>query len=245
MRPDPRLTDALIQILNGTELALSTIAAWALGRIGDQAARSALCQALDSPYHSIRAYSVRALGALGDTSIIPLLTQRLDEETDKGLQMAYASALGNLKARDTAAKLLSLLRSFENEGARMELALSVARLVGAEGRFIRLVREARSDPGTTSSQVVTALRRKLVKEWPDQVELMALFNKCADSLAHNELAGGAKLMSQAIGQLPLARFEATSALILRHCAENLAEFGEERQEYMLLALHTLEAGWLS
>jgi hypothetical protein len=185
------------------------------------------------------------LGALGDTTIIPVLEQRLDEETDKGLQMAYASALGNLKAREAAAKLLDLLKGFENEGARMELALSIARLVGGEGRFIRLVRVSRADPGTTSSQAVTALRRKLAKEWPDQVELMALFNQCADSLAHNELTGGAKLMSQAIRQLPLAHFEATSALILQACAENLAEFGEERQEYMLLALHTLEAGWLS
>jgi hypothetical protein len=37
MDTDPRLIDALAQLVNGTELSLSAMAAWALGRMGDEA----------------------------------------------------------------------------------------------------------------------------------------------------------------------------------------------------------------
>jgi hypothetical protein len=38
MPPDPRLIDALVEILEGSELALTVVAAWALGRLGDMRA---------------------------------------------------------------------------------------------------------------------------------------------------------------------------------------------------------------
>ncbi|MEZ4674067.1 MAG: MFS transporter [Caldilineaceae bacterium] len=55
MPSEPRLIEALAEILHGTELALSTMAAWALGRMGNDDAIPTLVEALDSPYHSIRA----------------------------------------------------------------------------------------------------------------------------------------------------------------------------------------------
>src|SRR5690606_18546998 len=54
MKPHPRLTEALINLLTGTELALSAMAAWALGRMGDKSAVPALRAELDSPYRSIQ-----------------------------------------------------------------------------------------------------------------------------------------------------------------------------------------------
>jgi HEAT repeat protein len=244
-RRDPRLTEALIQILGGTELALSTVAAWALGRVGDETAIPALHEGLNSPYHSIQAHSARALGALGDRSVIPLLLERLENETDKGLQMAYASALGKLQAREAAKPLLKLLRDFENEGARLELALSLARLVGNEGRFIQLVRQSRAEVGVTTLQIITALKKKVRREFPDKPDLVKLASRCGDSLSRNELERGAELVKALIALLPLDRFEATAALILKECARNLAAFKGARLEYLLLALYILEAGWPS
>jgi MFS family permease len=90
MPVDPRLTAALIEVLRGTELALKAMAAWALGRIGDESALPALREELDAPYRSIRAHAARALGALHDRTMIPELHNRLLVEQDKGLQMAYA-----------------------------------------------------------------------------------------------------------------------------------------------------------
>jgi len=107
MPPDPRLREALIETLNGTELALSAMAAWALGHMGDVEAIPALRTALDSPYHSIQAHSERALGSLRARELAPLIRERLAVESDKGLQMAYASALGNLHDRDAAGLILN------------------------------------------------------------------------------------------------------------------------------------------
>ncbi len=136
MPPDPRLRQALVEILDGSELALTVVAAWALGRLGDKEAIDPLRRALDSDYRSVRAHSARALGALGAREIAPTLLERLDEESDKGLQMAYASALGNLQTTEAAPKLLELLAATDNKGARMELALTIARILGDEHNFI-------------------------------------------------------------------------------------------------------------
>jgi HEAT repeat protein len=45
MDSDPRLIEALCTILDGTELSLSTVSAWALGRIGDESALPSLRKA--------------------------------------------------------------------------------------------------------------------------------------------------------------------------------------------------------
>jgi Na+/melibiose symporter-like transporter len=240
-RQDPRLTQALISILNGTELALSVVAAWALGRIGDPAAREALRAGIDSEYRSIQAHCARALGTLGDYEIAPLLLERLEHESDKGVQMAYASALGKLKAEEGVSQLLSLLKKMENEGARMELALSLARLVGDESPFIRVAREARVDMGTAMSQAVITFKKTIGKDWLDG-ELLSVINDCADRFARDDMDQGIILLSRFIELLPSDRFNETSATILRECASRMAECGSARLEYILLALHVIERG---
>jgi len=241
-RPDPRLTEALIGILNGTELALSVVAAWALGRVGDLTAIHALRDGLDSPYHSIQAHCVRALGTLEDKEIAPVLLQRLAAETDKGLQMAYASSLGKMGIDEATVPLLALLHDTQNEGARLELALSLARLVGDEGHFIELVRQSRADFATTTAQAVSALKKKLGKE-ASANELLSIITRCADTLARDDQAQGATLLKQLIQTRPQIKFDDTAHLILQECARRLADFKIDRPEYLLLALHVLEIGW--
>lgn len=242
-RPDPRLTEALLNILNGSELALSVIAAWALGRIGDRCAVEPLRKGLDSEYRSIQAHSARALGTLGDREIVPALLERLECETDKGLQMAYASTLGKLEANDATDQILHLLKITENEGARMSLALALVRIVGDEGHFIRLFRQARDDTGTTTSQAVTALKRKIAKSYHDNHALLTTMNDCGETLARDDLTQGARLMSRFIRLLPLDRFEPSCRLILRDCAACLEESEPIRLEYILLALYVMAEGW--
>jgi len=242
-RPDPRLTEALVNILNGSELALSVIAAWALGRIGDPGAVEPLRAALHSEYRSIQAHSVQALGTLGDQEIAPLLLERLKSETNKGLQMAYAAALGKLEVKEAASEILSLLKTTENEGARLSLALALVRIVGDEGHFIRLLRHVRADRGTALSQGVTALRRKIARGHHDQLELGQTLNACAEAFARDDLVHGVKSLSPLIDHLPLDKFEPACALILRECSAGLGEFDLARLEYVLLALYVIEASW--
>ena len=240
MPPDPRLVNALVDILEGSELALTVVAAWALGRLGDEKAIEPLRHSLDSKYRSIRAHSTRALGALRDKEIAPELLKRLEHETDKGLQMAYASALGNLQHVEATDTLLKLLAQTENTGARLELALTLARIIGDEHNFISLLRQLRADPGTTAAQTLSSYRKRHEKRELSK-EASAALMQSEDALARGELDHGSRLLGEAILKLPLEGMGSARSIILRECASQLTESGAEHLEYTLLALHALTA----
>jgi MFS family permease len=242
---DPRLVEALIEALNGTELAISSLAAWALGRLGDPEATDALRGTLDSDYRSIQGQSIRALGALGDEESADLFLDRLRQEEDRGLQMAYASSLGKLDAKEATGDLLALLHDFENEGARLELALALSRLHGDEHYYIQLERQVQEDPGTTMSQAISAFKKQMGNDLAKRGELAQLMDKCALVLSRGDVAGGAELLGEIVEKLPEDDFDRTSNAILRDCAINLKAFKDEHIEYILLALHTMHVGYRS
>jgi hypothetical protein len=241
MPPDPRLMAALVQILEGSELALTVVAAWALGRLGDAHAVDPLRRALDSDYRSVRAHAARALGALRAGEVAPIMLDRLETETDRGLQMAYASALGNLHVDQATPMLLALLAQTENKGARMEIALSLARIVGDEYHFIRLARQARADIATATAQELTSLHRRLDRRHfsPD---VFTDLEACELMLAQGELDQGCRRLGAAIGLLPRHISSPAGIQILDACATQLAEHGDQHVECLILALHVLAVG---
>jgi hypothetical protein len=240
--PDERLTQALTRVLGGSEPALSVIAAWALGRIGDEAALTALRAGLNARYRSVQAHCARSLGTLEDHRVVPLLLERLATETDNGLRMAYASALGKLEVTAATDQMLSFLYSSQDKASQMELALALARIVGQEHHFIQLLRAVSEEPGTAASQAITAAKKRIEEFETVGDELSALMEECADVMAHGELAQGTVLLSRLIRQVPGDGFCDTCAVILLDCADRLDEFRTARTEYLLLALHAMHAG---
>jgi HEAT repeat protein/Na+/melibiose symporter-like transporter len=240
--PDERLVDALAEVLRGDEPALSVIAAWALGRVGDERAIGPLREGLDARYRSVRAHCVRSLGSLDDAEIAPVLLERLADETDEGLKLAYASALGQLEAEKAMSDLLALLRASESPDAQMELALSLARIVGDEHHFVQLLRQVRDEAGTTLSQTVTALKKRL-DDYQAEKDLLAALDSCAEALAQDDLEQGVALFCNAIRLLPAEELSVSCAEILNDCADRLGEFGIGRLEYVILALHTMHVGF--
>jgi MFS family permease len=237
MPADERLINALVEILEGSELALTVVAAWALGRLGDPRAIEPLRRSLHSSYRSVRAHSARALGALGDRESAPLLLERLESEEDKGLQMAYASALGNLQWVEGIPKLLRLLAQTQNPGARLELALTLARIIGGEHTFVSLLRQVRSDPGTATAQALNTYRRRNEKKLDKGVLSQIL--ACEDALARGEIDHGCRLLGELIPELPLQSMSRPRAEILQECGTQLAASGADHTEYILLAIHAL------
>ncbi len=241
--PDPRLLKALVKVLEGNEPALSVIAAWALGRLGDELALEPLRHGLQARYRSVQMHSARALGTLGDLSVIPALLDRLSWESDPGVQIAFASALGQLEAHEAIPELLKILRSNDDQAFRMEMALALARMVGEERNFIHLMREADADTSTACSQAVTSFINRFGRTLKNYPEFVRILGESANAFARGKLVIGAELINQAVRQVPEDRYHWASLTILRDCSLDLAANGENRLEYILLVLHTLKVGW--
>ncbi len=231
--PDPRLIHALTEILDGTEVALSVIAAWALGRMGDDSALPALRSGLDSSYRSIVAHCARALGTLQDHTVAPLLLERLQAETDKGLLISYSSALGHLRMTEAVDTILRVLDKTTNDGARLELALAVVRITGEEGPFIRLVRNARRDRSTTAGREITAIKRRL-GDWLTD-EQKAAFDRCAHEFARDSFDEAVMQLAPLL-ELIAERGSPLRQQVLRTCAARLREGRSAHPEYWILAL---------
>ena len=239
-RPDKRLVDALLHVLGGKVPDLSPAAAWALGRIGDPSAMPLLREALGSDYPLLRAYSARSLAQLRDTNSVPLLVEHFRAETNDGLRMAYASALGVLQVREIVSELLDYLRMRQDEGARAELALALARLIGCEGAFVRLWRKVDHEPGTALAQNLRRLHRPLKRLEGEDKTLRMTGEATTHALEEGKIDEGARRLSGMLIRLPLSAFDPVLALLLREYAARLEESGVRRMEYFVLALVTLE-----
>ncbi len=242
--PDPRLIDALAEVLNGPEPALSTVAAWALGRMGDARAVEALREAArSSKYRSVRAHSIRSLGVLGDAESLPLHLAEIAQETDVGMQLAYSSVLGRMQAVEATDRLLALLASSPSRSSRREMALAVARLVGDENNFVSLLRQCDQEAGTPLAQAVLALRKRLDKGEGGAGPASSALDLCAQTLARQELEPGIGQLAEAIGLLPVDGQAPHVVAIVQEAALRMAQFGVQRMEYPILALHALAVAW--
>jgi MFS family permease len=242
MGPEPRLVDALCRIVDGTEISLSVIAAWALGRMGSERALPTLRQGLDARYRSLQVHCARSLGTLKDLEVASELLERLRSESDKGMQMAYASALGNLQYRPALMMILALLDTTQNEGARMELALAAARIADDERPFIGLLRGLRNDMGTTAAQAIEPIKRRLSASVSK--DTLVLIDRCSMSFARNQYDSGAAELAQIIEDLVVTHDDPVENQILSATVPKLRESGVERVEYLVLALLLFqEAEW--
>lgn len=237
--PDERLLAALASKLHGQDPSLSVIAAWAMGRLGDAQAVEPLRRALNSSYRSVRAHAARSLGSLEDRASAEMLLNRLETEQDHGLQVAYAAALGRMKHTPAAPRLLALLATEVDPEARQELALALARLNGDENLFVQTWRAARSDPGTTYSRPLVALRRLLSEAgYGESADLPAL-QTATDLLERQQIDAGLAALADWVDTLPADLGDPTRRLLLAGCAAGLKQHGSQRSEYAWLAIHVL------
>lgn len=243
MDPDERLMEALIETLESSDPAFSVMAAWGLGRMGDMRAIEPLRRGLDADYRSVRAHCARSLATLGDDEAQRILMRRLMTETDEGLQIAYASVLGKLQTTQATDRLLGLLRGSDDERSRLELALALARMVGEEHHFIRLIRQRGEDLGSMGAEVMLTLKRRLSDSALGDGDLVDTIAECQDALARRDMERGLALLGLVLDSVPVEAYDETSLTILSHCADGLAGDGLRRLEYVLLALHIIEAGW--
>jgi HEAT repeat protein len=238
MPPEPELIDALLAVLDKAEAELGAVAARSLGALGDKRAIAPLRRALRSGYPFLEASSARALAILGDLDSVPYFLEKLNCETDGMLCIAYASALGKLRATQATQILFALLRQAEPEVARGEIGLALARIAGDERYYVQHWPALRSNFNTATAQAVLALQKPARHLKSDAFGATAKL--CADCFAQGDLAGGAKNLKDMINQLPTQDLDGTLIDILDECGLGLADFGGTRFEWVLLSLHSVD-----
>ncbi|HEY3475765.1 MAG TPA: MFS transporter, partial [Anaerolineales bacterium] len=243
---DDRLIQALIDVMEGPDPALSVIAAWALGRVGSVRAIPALQKAFHhSKYRSVKAHAARALGTLGDIDSIPSLMERAQNDPDFGLRVACASSLGKLSVTEATPDLLQILYMDSYPQSRREMGLSLARLLDAESKYIELTRKLDEDPGTTLAQEMDALRgilgKRLGKRSVENPTVVSDIIKARDQFALGNLEQGFAYLAETMDLMLLEQTEIYCKQILHECCLRVREFGKDRLEYPILSIIGLAA----
>ena len=242
--PDQRLMDALVEVLNGPEPALSSVAAWALGRMSDSTrGRSA------APGHAQRQVSLGASpqhSLVGGPGAIARAFRSFWSVSLKNKTWACnwptRRSLGRLQVIESTPRLLEVLANSPSRSSQREMALDLARIVGNEGGFVALWRQCESEAGTALAQGVLTLRKRLDKGDGDSSTASSALDQCAKTLARQEMEAGVAELAQAIALLPTDGWPAHVAAIVAETAQRMQQFGVQRMEYPILALHTLTVG---
>jgi len=237
--PDPKLTQALLQVLQGSESELCVAAAWALGRLKESTAIEPLREALSSNESTLRAAAARGLAGLQDADSVPRLLQGLSAAEPAAERIAYASALGSLRAGECLETLLLLLNQTRDVTARSELALAVARIVGGEGDYMRLWRGARVDRNTALAHALYALKRNLRAVEGQNSGLETQLEDWAAAFGRGDIVAGSEFIGGFL-RSPLARqFADRVTTILEFCVATSCDSANAGDELLILALHVI------
>jgi MFS family permease len=244
-RRDPRLTAAVVKMLQEADSDLRTTAAWALGRMGDPDACAALRPLLTSAYPLLRARVARSLGTLNDQQSADEIVAMFRQETDPGLRVAYVAALAALGSTDAAGDILAFLRQVDNLSTRREASLALATLVGRDVQALRLWRRMHDQPGDTLGGVMLGLRRRLTHPtiaMQDPRQLEQTLDHCARALAREDMTQGARDLQTIARSVNPQAYSPVAWVILQDACDALNQFGTSRVEYIFLAVHTLHVG---
>lgn len=237
---DDRLIEALIDVMEGPDPALTVNAAWALGRIGSAKAIPALQHAFHhSKYRSVKAHAARALGTLEDRDSIASLLKHAQSDPDLGLRVACASSLGKLKVTESTPDLLHILYIDSFPQSRREMGLSLARLLDSESKYIELNRKLDQDPGTTLAQEMDALRNILIKRTMENPTVLSNIVQARDQFALGKLETGFAHLADTMDLLLPEQTEDYCKQILHECSFRVREFGRDRLEYLILSVISL------
>jgi HEAT repeat protein len=217
------------------------MAAWALGRSENPDAIPYLRRGLQSRYRSVQAHAARSLAMLGDAESAPLFLERLQKEGDAGLRMAYASAMGRLGIVEACDLLLEMLEESQDSSHRQELSLALARLVGEDRAFIQILKGVGDTTGIAPSQAVMHIQKKIthLESGDEKESIEEIIQTSAEAFARGDLREGTAVFSRVIRSIPAGVVSEAGFSTLAECARMLEEQGEERLEYLALALHIL------
>jgi len=133
--------------------------------------------------------------------------------------------------------------TFDNEGARQELAVDIARLLGDERNLVGLFRQTRVDAGTAIAQELTGIEKRLGKSHVEDGPLRGALRRASDLFARQELEEGVDFLCRSMRAWladDVVTTNQTIRTILSALADQLEVTTASRMEFILLSVHTLE-----
>jgi len=176
---------------------------------------------------------------MGDHQVIPKLHDRLKAEEDIGLRIAYAATLADLGATTTIPTLFEVLNQTKNDKARIEITLSMAKMVSEENHFVTLVRGLQSDAGTTISQELMSLRSRLNKNTAAKQELVQSCSRATEAFGNDNIERGTQELISIIEAILFLTHDLVAQKLLQGSLDGLKTWGMQHPEYLLLALNIL------
>lgn len=239
-RPEPRLIDALMEILRSERLETSPAAAWALGLMKDRRAIPLLREELESDYPILRAAAALSLARLNDLDSAVVLLEKFHQ--DKASRAAYGEALGVLRYREAIAPIIEAMSEIEDDTKRQSLAYSVATIVGNENMFLLLLRRLLKDIEEARDELMYLLQRQIPKITDEPEKVRQLIGEAIACSRTEEYSRAAQLFREAVAFIPEHRLRPEAWLVYNHALPHYASGGTGFRDFGMLAAHAILAG---
>jgi hypothetical protein len=178
---------------------------------------------------------------LDDVESIPHFQDKLRQEPNPRLRLAYVSALGKLRVEGSVDQLFDLLQQARSEVSRGEIGLAIARIIGDEKYYLQHWRSLHADFNTSTAQALLSFQKPA--ERCGLAELAEVSEASANSFASGDLDSGLTSLVTMLRWLPKSDLDQTTATVSLRCIDGLQKYGKERKEYILLSLHTLDTAF--
>ncbi|RKN26164.1 hypothetical protein D7044_30480 [Micromonospora musae] len=154
----------LAALADDQSVGVRTMAAYALGRIGSDAATPVLLRLLQDPDRHVRERSIEALGSIGgEAAVDTLLTLAADEDPDLRVQAAKALA----RAADSDPRVTLQLTALARDDEAAVRAATISGLASSGTRrshFAQILIELTDDPAPMVRQRIAVVVRGLAND---------------------------------------------------------------------------------
>jgi HEAT repeat protein len=239
-RPNKKLVDAIIAILDRNEAEMNIAAVWALGLIGDPRAIPAIRKLLKSKYPILRGRAAIALARLEDRDSVNTLFERF--KTDKTVRFAYADAFGVLKIKEAIVPIIDYMAEVSDDITRQSLAYSIASIVGDENMYILVLRQIRRNLKDAREEVHYHLRKRLPGISEDPATVRELIDKALMASIKEDFLGVAASFRKIISLIPQDRLTEEAWTVINHCLPLYEDQTKRCREFIILVAHALLAG---
>ena len=238
---DPRLTQALANVLDRGEPALSVVSAWALSKAESEEAKLALRKSMyASRYKSVQSHAARSLSMVGDVESKDYFLEQAKNETDIGLRIAYSSALGKLQVKEAIPVTIDLLEEIHDNFLRNEIGLALARSIGDDHEFIQLLREIKLDMPTTVAQAISN-RKKATRKILSTLDVDEALSSCENYLAKGEFNKGIQIWSEILSKINHLEIPEHLYSLIDAIINTLTKEGLARPEFFILSICVIDA----